>query len=100
MLKIRINALLGALRRLLTCNYDSAGVAPCVFEADFDPGPVRAERESVRPFDDHDGLLSKCIFESERLEIGEVFNAVEVDVMDFARGRVWVFYLNSGGGAV
>ena len=58
-----------------------------MFEADIDPRPIRAESESVGPFDDDDGLLRERFFEAEGFEIREVFNAIEIDVIDRARGR-------------
>ena len=55
-----------------------------MFEADIDAGPIRAKSESLRPFDDYDRLLSESVFESERLEVLEIFDAVEIYVIDLA----------------
>ncbi len=46
-----------------------------MFEAHIDAGPIRAKGESVRPFDDDDGLLSEGVNKSERLAALKVFNA-------------------------
>src|SRR3977135_3055719 len=64
------------------CN--AAGIAAGVFEADIDSGPIRAESELFRPFDDDDGLLSERVFESERLKVLKVFDAIEIYVVDLA----------------
>src|SRR3979490_2046068 len=64
------------------CN--AAGIAARMLEADIDAGPIRAECESLRPFDDDDGLLSERVFESERLKVLKVFDAIEIYVVDLA----------------
>jgi hypothetical protein len=48
-----------------TRDCDAAGIAAGVFEADIDAGPIRAKGESLRPFDDDDGLLPERIFKAE-----------------------------------
>jgi hypothetical protein len=55
-----------------------------MLEADIDSGPIRAEGESLRPFDDDDGLLSERVFESERFEVLEILDAIEIYVVDLA----------------
>src|SRR6266853_1783141 len=70
-----------------TRDRDAAGIAAGVFEADIDAWPVRAEGESLRPFDDDDGSLSECILESERLKVLKGLDAIEVHVIDLARVR-------------
>ena len=64
---------------------DSAGISSGVIQADFDGGPVRAEREPLGPLDDHDGLFGQGVLEAEGFEIVKVFYAVEIDVIDLAR---------------
>jgi len=55
-----------------------------VFEVNINAGPIRTKRKSLRPFDYDDGFLSEYIFEPERFQISEIFNAIEIDVIDLA----------------
>ncbi len=58
-----------------------------MIEADFNGGPIRAERETVRPLDNHDGLFGQGVLQAERFEVMKAFYAVEIDVVDLARRR-------------
>ena len=49
-----------------------------------DAGPIRAEGESLRPLDNHNGLLSQRVFQPKRFQIVKIFHAIEVNVIDLA----------------
>ena len=70
-----------------------------MFESNIDAGPIGAKSEAIRPFDDHNGVLCERIFESKRFEIGEIFDAVEIDVIDLARRRARLVRPGPGRGA-
>src|SRR4029077_9721793 len=58
-----------------------------VIEADFDRGPFRAEREPLRPLDDHDSFFGQGVLQAKRFKVVKAFNAIEIDVIDLARRR-------------
>jgi hypothetical protein len=68
-------------------DYDVAGVALQVLETDDYAGPIAAQREAFRPFDDYDGWFGEGIFQGESFDVVEVFAAVEIDVVDLGIGR-------------
>ena len=47
-----------------------------VLELDTKDRPIRAKREAVGPFDDHDGILGKNVFEAESFQIVKISDAI------------------------
>ena len=58
-----------------------------MFEADFDGGPIRAEREMLGPLDDYDGFFGEGVLQAEGFEVVKVFDSVEIDVVYLERMR-------------
>ena len=59
-----------------------------MFQVNFDTRPIAAERKTFGPFDDHDGFFCQGVLKPERFEVVEIFDAIEVDVIDLERMRV------------
>jgi hypothetical protein len=56
-----------------------------VFDGQDDPVGGQEARELLAPFDQHEGVGFKDLFEAEREEFARLFEAIEIDVID-ARG--------------
>ena len=63
-------------------DYDVAGVALQMCEANDYARPVAAKREAFRPFDDYYSRFGKGVFQREGFDVVEVFATVEIYVID------------------
>jgi hypothetical protein len=66
---------------------DATGVATEMLEAEAELRPRRGKGKALGPFEDDHGGFGEYVFEAEGLEIMEIFNAVEVRVIDLGRLR-------------
>ena len=53
-----------------------------MFQPDSHLWPRRLQRKALRPFQNYDGRLCKYIFQSQRLKIVEVLDAVQIGVVN------------------
>src|SRR5579885_1150951 len=62
---------------------DAAGVAAEVLQAKAHDRPRRLKRKALGPFENGDARMLKNVLETERFEIVEGIDAVQIGVMDF-----------------
>jgi hypothetical protein len=61
---------------------NAAGVAAEMFKLEAELGPGGLQGETLGPFEDDHGGFGEDVFEAESLEIVEIFDAVEIGMID------------------
>ncbi len=62
----------------------AARISAGMIEGDLNRRPIRAQREPLRPLDNHDGFFRKRVLQAKRFEVVKVFHAVQIHVVDLA----------------
>src|SRR5579862_6258088 len=65
-------------------NRNAARIPSRMMKLNLDARPVRTKRESLRPLDDHNRILSQSILEPQRFEVVKIFDAIQIHVINLA----------------